>query len=186
MSATTQRFILLVELDDDIVGADQPRLHVLALHNVAGVHVVNGLIEIDADGAELPRQQGDFGAGGPRKCRPQTRRFADQSARSFARGQIVLFAKTPKIRVLFPGQADSESDRFVARVPLCIVQFLAWVGVRFAPRANCREPRLARPARAHKGYVPHNPYPAINRPYSIDFHLPPVCSHYSLVRRFFC
>ena len=101
MSATTQRFILLVELDDDIVGADQPRLHVLALHNVAGVHVVNGLIEIDADGAELPRQQGDFGAGGPRKCRPQTRGFADQSARGLARGQIVPCAKLQKIRVLF-------------------------------------------------------------------------------------
>ena len=65
MSATTQRFILLVELDDDIVGADQPRLHVLALHNVAGVHVVNRLIKIDADGAKLPRQQHDLGAGGP-------------------------------------------------------------------------------------------------------------------------
>ena len=64
MGAAAKRFILLVELDDDIVGADQPRLHVLALHNVAGVHVVNGLIEIDADGAKLPRQQNDFGAGG--------------------------------------------------------------------------------------------------------------------------
>ena len=65
MSATTQRFILLVELDDDIVGADQPRLHFLALHNVAGVHVVNRLIKIDANGAKLPRQQDDFGAGCP-------------------------------------------------------------------------------------------------------------------------
>ena len=175
MSAPTQRFILLVELDDDIVGADQPRLHVLALHNVAGVHVVNGLIEIDANGAKLPRQQDDFDAGGSRKCRPQTRRFADQPARGFARGQIVLFAKTLKIRVLLPGQADSESDRFVARVPLYVVQIFGLVGVRFAPRANCREPRLARPARAHKGYVPHNPYPAINTIFSSNFHRP-YCS----------
>ena len=165
MGAATQRFILLVELDDDIVGADQPLLHVLALHNVAGVHVVNRLIEIDADGAKLPRQQDDFAAGGSRKCRPQTRGFADQPARRLARGQIVLLAKTLKIRVLFPGQSDSESDRFVARVPLCIVQIFGLVGVRFAPRANCREPRLARPARAHKGYVPHNPYPPINHPF---------------------
>jgi len=186
MGAATQRFILLVELDDDIVGADQPRLHVLALHNVAGVHVVNGLIEIDANGAKLPRQQDDFGAGGSGKCRPQTRGFADQPARGLAWRQIVLFAKTPKIRVLLPGQADSESDRFVARVPLYVVQIFGLVGARFAPRANCREPRLARPARAHKGYVPHNPYPAINPIFSSTFHLPLVHPHSSLVRRFFC
>jgi protein-S-isoprenylcysteine O-methyltransferase Ste14 len=67
--------------------------------------------------------------------------------------------------VLFPRQADSESDRFVARVPLCVVQMFGLVGVRFAPRANCRTSRLARPARAHKDYVSHNPYPAINHPF---------------------
>ena len=101
MGAAAKRFILLVELDDDIVGADQPFLHVLALHDVAGVHVVNGLIEIDANGAKLAGQQDDFGAVLPRKCRPQTRGFADQSARGLARGQIVPCAKLQKIRVLF-------------------------------------------------------------------------------------
>ena len=181
MGAAAQRFILLVELDDDIVGAEQPRLHVLALHNIAGVHVVNRLIEIDADGAKLARQQDDFSAGCSGKCRPQARRFADQPTRGLARGQIVLLAKTLKIRVLFPGQSDSESDRFVARVPLCVVQFFGLVGVRFAPRANCRTSRLARPARAHKGYVPHNPYPAINPIFSFNFHLPLVRPHCSLV-----
>jgi len=90
--------------------------------------VVNGLIEIDADGAKLPRQQNDFGAGGSRKCRPQARASRISRRVALARGQIVLLAKTPKIRVLLPRQSDSESDRLLRAFRFASFNF--WLGWR--------------------------------------------------------
>ena len=75
---------------------DQPRFDVLSREGVAGVHVVDRLIEVHADRANLPGQRDHFGAPFAIEGRPHIRGRPDHAPKSLARCEILGFAKSSK------------------------------------------------------------------------------------------
>ena len=87
---------------------------------MTGVHVMDGLIEIVADGAHLPRERNDLGAGLAREGRAQKSGGSRQAPQGFARRHIQGLAKLPEEGVLFLGHTERCRVTGFRREPGCV------------------------------------------------------------------
>ncbi|MGJ0502649.1 MAG: hypothetical protein ACR65X_02715 [Methylocystis sp.] len=123
--------------------------------------MMNSLIEINADRAQLSRQFDDFDAPFAIERRTHITGCAHHPAQRFRGCQILRFAKGMKRSRLRFIDAEADESRLAPIVLPLVCHSSIALSVRFAigklPGAN-----VARAASAHKDFVSQNPYPAIH------------------------
>nr|WP_245435019.1 hypothetical protein [Methylocystis rosea] len=145
---------------------DKPRANILSRESVARIHMMNGLIEINADRAQLSRQFDDFDTPFAVERRPHITGCAHHATQRFCGRQILCFAKGKKRSRLCFIDAETDESRLTPIVMSLVRHSSIVLSVRFAfrklPSAN-----MAGAASAHKDFVSQNPYPAIHHLFTL-------------------